>query len=166
MLIETDPPQNHVAVAVHQKFEIKSARFRRLLRSTPEIKMPPLSRRLPRNILILAGLSSILMMPAMRLEAKLSPEAQGFNNACMRETSASNEIRTADRTIYTCWGSVAQSYFDYLVSANTRETVDRQETGTYIFREIPETGRCWHKIAIADEVSIYGCSINVFKSAN
>jgi hypothetical protein len=129
-------------------------------------QMRPLSRRLARHILMLAGLSSILMAPSMRLEAKMSPEAQGFSNACMRETSASNEIRTTDRTIYTCWGSVAQSYFDYLVSANAKETVDRQETGTYIFREIPETGRCWHKIAIADEVSIYGCSIDVFKAAN
>jgi hypothetical protein len=61
---------------------------------------------------------------------------------------------------------VAQSYFEYLVSANAKEIVDRQETGTYIFREIPETGRCWHKIAIADDVSIYGCSIDVFKAAN
>jgi hypothetical protein len=129
-------------------------------------QMPPLSHGLARHTLMLASLSLILMTPAMRLEAKMSPEAQSFSNACMRETSASNEIRTADRTIYTCGGSVAQSYFEYLVSANAKEIVDRQETGTYIFREIPETGRCWHKIAIADEVSIYGCSINVFKAAN
>jgi hypothetical protein len=63
-------------------------------------------------------------------------------------------------------GSVAQNFFEYLVSANTKETVDRQNTGTYIFREIPETGRCWHKIQISDEVSIYGCSIDVLKAAN
>lgn len=106
------------------------------------------------------------LMPSMRLAAKMSPEAQNYNNACMRETSANNAIRTADRTIYTCWGSVAQTFFEYLVSANTKETVERQDAGTYFFREIPETGRCWHKVAIADEVSVYGCSINVFKAAN
>jgi hypothetical protein len=128
--------------------------------------MRPLRHRLARHILILAGLSLILMAASMRLEARMSPEAQSFNNECIRETSASNAIRTADRTIYTCWGSVAQSYFDYLVSANAKETVDRQSTGTYTFREIPETGRCWHKIAVADEVSAYGCAIDVFKSAN
>ncbi len=127
--------------------------------------MRPSSRRPARHMLALAGLGAILIAPSMPLEAKISPEAQGFTNACMRETSASNEIRTADRTIFTCWGSVAQNYFDYLVSTNAKEVVERQETGTYIFREIPETGRCWHKIAIADEVSVYGCSINVFKAA-
>jgi hypothetical protein len=153
----------------HEEYETERQPFDHdaLARSTPErTQMRPLSYRLARRFLMLAGLSSILMAPSMRLDAKMSPEAQGFNNACMRETSASNEIRTADRTIYTCWGSVAQNYFEYLVSANAKESVDRQETGTYIFRDIPETGRCWHKIAIADEVSVYGCSINVFKAAN
>ena len=128
--------------------------------------MRPSSHRLPRHLLMLAGLSSVFMAPSMRLEARMTPEAQSFNNACMRETSASNAIRTADRTIYTCWGSTAQSFFEYLVWENTKETVDKQNTGTYIFREIPEIGRCWHKIQIADEVSLYGCSINVFKAAN
>ena len=118
-----------------------------------------------RHAFVLA-VGCIFMAPSMPLEAKMAAEAQTYNNACMRETSTNNAIRTADRTIYTCWGSVAQSFFEYLVTANTKETVERQDAGTYIFREMPETGRCWHKIQISDEVSIYGCSINVLKSAN
>ncbi|MBV9569360.1 MAG: hypothetical protein JO172_14615 [Hyphomicrobiales bacterium] len=125
-----------------------------------------LSYRRSRQMLTLAGLTCILAAAPMRLEAKMSPETQSHHNACMREASANNAIRTADHTIYTCWGSVAENFFDYLVSSNTKETVDKQNTGTYIFREIPETGRCWHKIQIADEISIYGCSINVSKGVN
>jgi len=124
------------------------------------------SPRLFRKMLLLGGVSFLLVSAQMRLEAKMSPEAESYNNACMRESSANNAIRTADHTIYTCWGSTAQTFFDYLVSSNAKETVDKQNTGTYIFREIPETGRCWHKIQPADDVSMYGCSINVFKTVN
>ncbi|MBV9516812.1 MAG: hypothetical protein JO068_01725 [Hyphomicrobiales bacterium] len=125
-----------------------------------------LSHCLSRPFLTLAGLSCVLAAAPLRLEAKMSPEAESYNNACIREASENNAIRTADHTILTCWGSVAENFFDYLVSSNAKETVDKQNTGTYIFREIPETGRCWHKIQIADEVSIYGCAINVFKAVN
>jgi hypothetical protein len=112
-------------------------------------------------------LACIFAAAQTEAQAKIAPESQEHYNACIKDASASsNEIRTAGHVIYTCWGSVAESYFDYLASTAAKETTDRQRTGTYIFREIPEAGRCWHKIQIADGVSAYGCSINVDKASN
>jgi hypothetical protein len=120
-----------------------------------------------RTALTSAAFICLLVAGPARPQAKMQPEASGYYNACVREaSSSSNQIKTADHVIYTCWGSVAQSYFDYLVSADAKETVNKERTGTYIFREIPEAGRCWHKIQVADEVSVYGCAINVFKASS
>jgi hypothetical protein len=127
----------------------------------------PVSRKLRLGLLFAPALSCILGAAPAGANATIRPEALGYYNACMRDASASsNAIQTVGRTVYTCWGSVAESYFDYLVSTDAKEIVDRQRTGTYIFREIPEAGRCWHKIQTADGVSAYGCSLNVTKALN
>jgi hypothetical protein len=64
---------------------------------------------------------------------------------------------------------VAQNLFEYLVSTNAAQTVDKQRTGTYIFRAIPQpqSGRCWNKLENADgiQTSTFGCSISVAKLA-
>jgi hypothetical protein len=103
--------------------------------------------------------------------AQVVPDAQALYKACMSDAAnGQNAIQTGDRKIYTCWGSVAQNYFDYLVSKNATQTIDKQRTGTYIFRAIPQpqAGRCWNKIQSADGIpsSTFGCSINVSKLAN
>jgi hypothetical protein len=85
-------------------------------------------------------------------------------SGCISEaTSRHSIILTADKSIYSCFGAAAQIYFNYLVSKNATQTVDKQRTATYIFREIPKIGRCWTKIENVDgvETATYGCSINV-----
>jgi hypothetical protein len=121
-----------------------------------------MSRHL-RRCLHAAGLSLFLATPAMA-QGEAPPDAPEHYNACISEaTSRHNIILTADKSIYSCFGAAAQNYFTYLVSKNAAQTVDKQRTGTYIFREIPKIGRCWTKIENVDgvETATYGCSINV-----
>jgi hypothetical protein len=119
------------------------------------------------GMLFLPAVSCILAAAPAGAQPKIGPEALGYHNACLKDASTSSStIKTVGHIVYTCWGSVAQSYFDYLVSTDAKQTVDKQRTGTYIFREIPEAGRCWHKIQNADDVSVYGCSISVGTASN
>jgi hypothetical protein len=120
------------------------------------------------GLLCVPALSCSLAAAQVTAPAALPAEAQGFNKACMDNASSThNVIQTGDRLIYSCGGASAQSYFEYLVSKNTTQTVDKQPTGTYYFREIPQSGRCWNKIEHVDgvETSWFGCSINVAKSS-
>ena len=118
----------------------------------------------------------LLCMPALSCslaaaqvgQPPVTAEVQGLNKACMENASGThNLIQTGDRTIYSCWGISAQTYYDFLVSQNAPQTVDKQPTGTYIFREIPQGGRCWNKVEHVDgvETNWFGCSISVAKGA-
>jgi hypothetical protein len=92
------------------------------------------------------------------------PDAPEYYKACVDEaTSRHSIILTADKTIYSCFGAAAENYYDFLVKNGALETVDKQRTGTYIFREIAKIGRCWTKIENVDgtETASHGCAINV-----
>jgi hypothetical protein len=120
------------------------------------------------GLLCAAALSCGLAAAAIGAQPTIAPEEQGFHKACMdNATSTHNIIQTGDRLIYSCWGSPAQTYFDFLVSKNAPLSVDKQPTGTYYFREIPQAGRCWNKVEHVDgvETDWFGCSINVAKGA-
>jgi hypothetical protein len=111
---------------------------------------------------------SLVVAATLAAQPAVSPEVQGLYKACMdNATSTHNIIQTGDRLIYACGGGPAQNYFEYLVSKNSPQSVDKQPTGTYYFREIPEAGRCWNKVEHVDgvETSYFGCSINVAKGA-
>ncbi|SDR43474.1 hypothetical protein SAMN05519103_03058 [Rhizobiales bacterium GAS113] len=128
-----------------------------------------MSRRFRLGILCLPALSCILAVAPVGAQVESRPEASGYYNACLKEaTSANNVMQSGGRSIYTCWGSAAQSYFDYLVSTNAVENIDKQRTGTYVFRAIPQLGRCWNKIQAVEGISSssYGCSLNVAKVPN
>ncbi len=113
------------------------------------------------------GPALCLLLAAVPIRAQVvaPPDAPEYYSACINEASSRhNVILTAGKSIYSCFGAAAQNYFDYLVSKNTPETVDKQRTGTYIFREIPKVGRCWTKVEHGEDgvaTSTYGCSINV-----
>jgi len=119
-------------------------------------------------MLCLPALSCLVVAAPAVAQVDNSPEAKRFYDTCIRSTSINNVIKTSDHDIYTCSGAAAQSYFDYLVSKNAVQVVDKQPTGTYFFREIPQSGRCWNKIENAyDPPTVsYGCSINVARTAN
>ena len=114
------------------------------------------------GMLYVPALTCILAAAPVWAQDATRSEALGYHKACISQASSSSSIiKSGGRSIYTCGGSVAQTYFDYLVSINAAQTIDKQRTGTYIFREIPQEGRCWHKIHEIDSISIYGCSISV-----
>jgi hypothetical protein len=119
------------------------------------------------GLLCLAALSCSLAAAQVG-QAPTNTEIQGLGKACMENASGThNVIQTGDRLIYSCWGSSAQAYYEFLVSQNAPQCVDKQPTGTYIFREIPQGGRCWNKVEHVDgvETDWFGCSINVAKGA-
>jgi hypothetical protein len=127
-----------------------------------------MNRRVRLGILCAPAFSYILAAAPAGAQVDIPPEAQGFHKACVGDGSNDrNAIQTVDHTIYTCQGSAAQNYFDYLVSKNALQTIDKQRTGTYIFRAIPQVGRCWEKTENIDGVatSTFGCSINIAKQA-
>jgi hypothetical protein len=97
------------------------------------------------------------------------PDAQAYAKACVDDTSASKSmVQTKDYTIYTCWGAIAQRFFDYLETTKAPQTMDKQRTGTYVFRTVPQGGRCWNKTENSGDVptSVFGCSINVTRPKN
>jgi len=116
------------------------------------------------------ALACALAVTSASAQAGAPSDGQGLYKACVGDPSNShNAIQTVDHTIYTCGGSVAQNFFDFLVLTNAAQTVDKQRTGTYIFRAIPQpqSGRCWNKIENVDGIatSSFGCSISVAKLA-
>jgi hypothetical protein len=120
------------------------------------------------GLLCVPALSCSLAAAPVVGQPAITAEAQSYGKACMDNASSThNVIQTGDRLIYSCWGTSAQNYYDFLVSKNAPESVDKQPTGTYIFREIPQTGRCWNKVEHVDgiETNWFGCSINVAKSS-
>src|SRR5262245_59120151 len=65
-------------------------------------------------------------------------DAPEYYNGCISEASSRhNVIQTTGKSIYSCFGTVAQNYYEYLVSKNAPQVIDKQRTGTYYFREIP-----------------------------
>jgi hypothetical protein len=116
------------------------------------------------------ALACALAAASARAQAGAPSDAHGLYKACIGDPlNGHDTIQTVDQTIYTCGGSVAQNFFEYLVSTNAAQTVDKQRTGTYIFRAIPQpqSGRCWNKLENADgiQTSTFGCSISVVKLA-
>jgi hypothetical protein len=123
-----------------------------------------MSRNVRLGILLGPALSCILTAAPAGAQVEIQPEALAYHKACLNDASSSKSvIQTGGRFVYTCWGSVAESYFDYLVSKNAAQTLDRQRTGTYTFRAIPQLGRCWHKTNNADNTSVFGCAISLAK---
>ena len=116
----------------------------------------------------------MLCVPAFCAMSSATPagaqtaDVGSLHNTCLRDaTTSKNIIQTTTHRVFTCWGAVAQNYFDYLESSNAPLSEDKQPTGTYVFRAMPkEAGRCWHKTNTADGVSDFGCSINVAKTGN
>jgi hypothetical protein len=123
-----------------------------------------MSRQTRLAILGMPVLGVALVMAPAASQAQAPPDVPEYYNACIGEASSRhNVILTADKTIYSCFGAAAQNYFNFLVQKNAAERIDKQRTGTYIFREIAKVGRCWTKIENVDgvETATYGCSINV-----
>jgi hypothetical protein len=125
------------------------------------------SRGVRLGMLCLPTLGCLLVTASVSAQLQDSPDAKKHYDACLTSTSSNNVIKTSDHSIYTCSGYVAQSYYDFLVSNNAVQVVDKQPTGTYYFREIPQSGRCWNKIENAYDppTSSYGCSLNVANTA-
>jgi hypothetical protein len=117
------------------------------------------------GILCVPVLSCVLATaPAAGAPADMPAEAQNLYKACLSDaTSHKSIIQTADHSVYTCWGKPAEDYFDYLGKANAAQTIDKQPTGTYVFRAIPQGGRCFNKLHHDEEesTSYFGCSINI-----
>jgi hypothetical protein len=128
------------------------------------------NRSIHLGALCAGALACALATSASGAQVGAPSDEQGLYKACVGDPSnGRNAIQTVDHTIYTCGGSVAQNFFEYLVSSNAAQTVDKQRTGTYIFRAIPQpqSGRCWNKIENVDgiQTSSFGCSISVAKLA-
>jgi hypothetical protein len=122
-------------------------------------------RRFGLGILGAPALSFALAAVPVWAQVEMKPEAQKVYKACVGAANTHNLIQTSAGTIYTCFGEVAQEYYEYLVSVNAEQTIDKQRTGTYIFRAIPQIGRCWNKVTNIDNVttSEYGCSLTLAK---
>jgi len=122
-----------------------------------------------RIVLCAPAFGCMLAASAIGARGEVAPEARGYYDACINEASSTHDIiQTGGHFIYSCFGGSAQKYYEYLVARNMPETVDKQRTGTYIFRAIPEVGRCWNKVENVDNIttSSFGCSINVTKRPN